>query len=506
MTTGETAPGPRGARNPAEFVARLQLLKNWSGLTYRELSARSAALGDVLPRSTVANMLARATLPREELLAAFVRACGVDPDGQADWEAVRKELAVRGAYGAGTTEATAEPTDTATTAGPRAEPGTRAAAGEATAWAGPLEDAGPGASTPPGAEAAAHPGAGRDTHGGALADARSGAGGLPHAAAGPDTEMGAHSGAPPGAQAAAHPGAGRDTHGGALADARPGSGGLPDAAAGPDTEAGAHSGAPPGADTEVLAEAGLGAEGEALGDGGPGGGGGPLVWPGSEGRPAAGPPPREDGPGPALDPRSRLRRTLVGAVGVAALLLAAVSVIAFVREDAPTHGRAHGHAPAPAPAPELAAPAEGPVRIRVIGSGLCLGERRGSRSGQIHQRDCAGADVPLYSLKRLPGDRWRIVSDHPDYGPGCSGIPSGGRMPDAALEDSECGDPSRVERFALEPYGTPVAGYRIVPAGSATSGSCITVTGDRTAEWSRLAQAPCTPDATGQLFSFDRRA
>ncbi|MFD5327047.1 helix-turn-helix domain-containing protein [Streptomyces sp. NPDC127092] len=389
MTTGETAPGPRGARNPAEFVARLQLLKDWSGLTYRELSARSAALGDVLPRSTVANMLARATLPREELLAAFVRACGVDPDGQADWEAVRKELAARGAYGAGTAEA-------------------------GTAEAGTAE-----AGT---------------------------------------------------------------------------------------AEAGALVGARAGADAEELAEAGLGAGGEAFGDGGAGGGGGPLVWPGSEGRPAAGPPPREDGPTPVPDPRSRLRRTLVGAVGVAALLLAAATVIAFVREDAPAHGRAHGHAPAPAPAPGLAAPAEGPVHIRVIGSGLCLGERRGSRSGQIHQRDCAGADVPLYSLKRLPGDRWRIVSDHPDYGPGCSGIPSGGRMPDAALEDSECGDPSRVERFALEPYGTPVAGYRIVPAGSATSGSCVTVTGDRTAEWSRLAQAPCTPDAAGQLFSFDRRA
>ena len=370
MTTGETAPDPRGARNPAEFIARLQQLKNRSGLTYRELSARSAALGDVLPRSTVANMLARTTLPREELLAAFVRACGVDPGGEADWEAVRRELATRGTYG---TEAGVAPA------------------------------------------------------------------GLPE---------------------------------GEVPEAEVPKGEVPEADV-PEREV---------------------PEGEL-----PQGDAGPLVWPGSEAVPAAEPPPEDAGPAP--DPRSRLRLALVGAVGVAALVLAGVSVIALVREDTPRHGRANGQAPAP----ELTAPAEGPVHIRVIGSGLCLGERRGSRSGQIHQRDCAGADVPLYSLKRLPGDGWRIVSDHPDYGPGCSGIPSGGRIPDAALEDSECGDPSRVERFTLEPYGTPVTGYRIVPAGSATSGSCVTVTGDRTAAWSRLAQAPCDPDAAGQLFSFDRR-
>ncbi|AGP54932.1 hypothetical protein [Streptomyces rapamycinicus] len=74
MTGADRAPDPQGARNPGEFIAALQALKDWSRLTYRELAARADALGDVLPRSTVANMLARATLPREELVAAFVRA------------------------------------------------------------------------------------------------------------------------------------------------------------------------------------------------------------------------------------------------------------------------------------------------------------------------------------------------------------------------------------------------------------------------------------------------
>ncbi|MCQ8832262.1 hypothetical protein [Streptomyces malaysiensis] len=59
-------------------------------------------MGDVLPRSTVANMLGRATLPREELVAAFVRARGVGPAELTVWLAVRKDLATRaGEPGAG---------------------------------------------------------------------------------------------------------------------------------------------------------------------------------------------------------------------------------------------------------------------------------------------------------------------------------------------------------------------------------------------------------------------
>ncbi|MFI8960750.1 helix-turn-helix domain-containing protein [Streptomyces sp. NPDC053493] len=324
MATGERAPDPGEARDPAGFIARLQELKDRSGLTYRELTARAEAVGDVLPRSTVANMLARTTVPREELLAAFLRACGVGPAQAREWQTVRKELAVRGVY-------------------------------------------------------------------------------------------------------------------------------KPD---GPDR------GEADGAD---------GADDESEDDGG-------------------------DGQGSDGGPRARLRRIAVAAVAVAALVIATVSVIAFVRDDHPAHRRP----------PVLTAPADGPVRIRVIASGLCLNERRGGRSGQIHQRACAGADVPRYELERLGGAEWRIVSHHPDYGPGCSGIPSGGRIPDAAFEDSECGDPTRVERFTLEPYGSPVTGYRIVPAGSATAGSCVTVVGDTRAEWARLAQAPCAADARGQLFSFDR--
>ena len=73
----------------------MQALKDWSGLTYRELTARADAVGDVLPRSTVANMLSRTTVPREELVAAFVRACGCGPGATETWLRVRKELTRR---------------------------------------------------------------------------------------------------------------------------------------------------------------------------------------------------------------------------------------------------------------------------------------------------------------------------------------------------------------------------------------------------------------------------
>ncbi|MET9374411.1 hypothetical protein ABZX98_09720 [Streptomyces sp. NPDC002992] len=328
---GRSAPDPREATDAASFIAQLQALKDWSGLTYRELSARAAALGDVLPRSTVANMLARSTVPREELLTSFVRACGVEPGALEDWQTVRKELAAHGGY-------------------------------------------------------------------------------------------------------------------------------VPSAAVAPATE-----------DPPALT---------------------PAPWPTA---PAPDPAPEGASPGP----RSRIRRTLVALVALAGLVLAGISAVAVLVHDGGGDGDTAPETPT--------APAEGDVRIRVIGSDLCLNERRGGRSGQIHQRDCEGADVPRYALKALGAGLWRIVSDHPDYGPGCSGIPSGGRVADAAFEDSECGDPSRVERFRLEPFGSPVTGYRIVPADSATPDSCVTVTGDRTAMWAKLAQAPCRPDAQGQLFSFDRR-
>ena len=84
---------PESARDVAEFSALLRSLKRNSGRTLRQLEEEAAECGDALPRSTVADMLRREALPRPELLAVFVRACG---DGQqlAKWLSTRERLAV----------------------------------------------------------------------------------------------------------------------------------------------------------------------------------------------------------------------------------------------------------------------------------------------------------------------------------------------------------------------------------------------------------------------------
>jgi hypothetical protein len=87
-------PDGAGAETPAEFVAALQQLRLWSGLSYRQLAAKATASGDVLPPSTIADALNRDTLPREEMVAAFVRACGLDHAAVTGWVAARRRLAV----------------------------------------------------------------------------------------------------------------------------------------------------------------------------------------------------------------------------------------------------------------------------------------------------------------------------------------------------------------------------------------------------------------------------
>ncbi|MEV5753300.1 tetratricopeptide repeat protein [Actinoallomurus sp. NPDC052308] len=76
-----------------EFTALLRRLRAWSGLTYRQVEKRSGVQGVPLPYSTIATALQRDTLPREEFVEVFVRACGVDP---VPWLVARKRLAVGG--------------------------------------------------------------------------------------------------------------------------------------------------------------------------------------------------------------------------------------------------------------------------------------------------------------------------------------------------------------------------------------------------------------------------
>ncbi|MBC2905784.1 XRE family transcriptional regulator [Streptomyces sp. PSKA01] len=109
---------PHEVRDDAGFIASMQRLKERSGLTYRELEERAARSGDVLARSTLADVLRRTSLPRPEVLAAFVRACG-------DGERVDAWLAARDRLAAARTSAAPLPTrDFATDARPRAEAAT----------------------------------------------------------------------------------------------------------------------------------------------------------------------------------------------------------------------------------------------------------------------------------------------------------------------------------------------------------------------------------------------
>ncbi|PZG21570.1 AfsR family transcriptional regulator [Micromonospora craterilacus] len=85
-------PRPELAATPAEFVAALRVLRLWSGLTYRQLTAKARASGDHLAVSTLASALSRSTLPRREVVAGFVRACGLDERAVAEWVATRDAL------------------------------------------------------------------------------------------------------------------------------------------------------------------------------------------------------------------------------------------------------------------------------------------------------------------------------------------------------------------------------------------------------------------------------
>ncbi|MEU5295766.1 hypothetical protein [Streptomyces umbrinus] len=88
-----TAPPSPPDTDPAAFVAGLRRLKAWSGLSYRRLERQAAEAGHSLPYSTAATMLGRERLPREELVAAFVAACGIRGAEAEAWLDARTDIA-----------------------------------------------------------------------------------------------------------------------------------------------------------------------------------------------------------------------------------------------------------------------------------------------------------------------------------------------------------------------------------------------------------------------------
>ncbi|MFD5899825.1 RICIN domain-containing protein [Streptomyces sp. NPDC060366] len=72
----------------------MRQLRGWADLSYRQLERRASDVGEALPRATVSGVLAREDLPREELLTAFVRACGGDAATVDTWLEARRRLAM----------------------------------------------------------------------------------------------------------------------------------------------------------------------------------------------------------------------------------------------------------------------------------------------------------------------------------------------------------------------------------------------------------------------------
>src|ERR1043165_3293886 len=83
---------PRRARTSAELVELLKSLKTAAGLSYREIEQRARTAGDWLPASTLATVFGRTTVPRVEVVAALVQACGGDPDTVSRWVDASRRL------------------------------------------------------------------------------------------------------------------------------------------------------------------------------------------------------------------------------------------------------------------------------------------------------------------------------------------------------------------------------------------------------------------------------
>ncbi|MEU6207948.1 tetratricopeptide repeat protein [Micromonospora musae] len=106
MTAADFGVDPTSATSPEQYVTLLRRVRDQSGLAYREIARRAQREGAVLPASTLATMLGRATLPRRDLVSALLQACDLPEDRVTAWLAAWGQLA---AARTGTTPPTATP-------------------------------------------------------------------------------------------------------------------------------------------------------------------------------------------------------------------------------------------------------------------------------------------------------------------------------------------------------------------------------------------------------------
>ena len=469
-------PQPDGLASAAEFVAALRRLRQWSGLTYRQLTAAAKASGDVLPSSTIAGALGRTTLPREEFVAAFVRACGLGEAETARWVAHRKRLA------AGMVPP-ADPHDTAVgrnrPTGPPEKPRPDVRRDEA----GSADPGGLGERDQ--ADHTVQAGTARQADSTARAD--------PTGRTGPAAR--AHSTRQAERARRADPSAPTDPAG--QADS-PGD-------ASPGAQAGPRAQADIAGQADSTGEAGPRAQADIAGE----------VDPTAQTDPAApagaGDPPGPDAAAVRLGTRALRRLTVAGAVA-AVLLLATGAVLAQLRiswaggDARPSAAPEEHHTP---PATSLAVPTAGSKRpprdgwyhivpLHVADRDLCLGEGR-ERNGRTDrplavQRPCQ--DLVPDTYLRAAGGAYEIQWHHPKEGVGCLTVDEALRGPGALVAPENCTG-ARHQRFVLVPAG---AGFALRPLHS---GLCLgALYGEPdVVPGAELAQQSCTGQRD-QVFLF----
>ncbi|MER6999820.1 XRE family transcriptional regulator [Streptomyces sp. NPDC000410] len=458
----ETGPDPQAARTPGEFVAAMRQLRGWAGLSYRQLERRAENAGDALPRATISGALAREDLPREELLIAFVRACGADEATIAAWRSARRRLAV-------------------TAAGEVAkEPDGSGASGASD---------GPGGPEGPGASGASGASGGPEASDGSGVVAQPGGG-----------DTAAAEGDGPGASERSGDGHAATAEGDApdngLGDEPDGKPVVP-AVVLVDSDEPDEPQDPPRVPrrraryaTTALAGA-LAAAGVVLF----------ALWPSPQAPANAQPEdrPRTTVTPPVAPPAPSPSRSASPSKDPSTRPPTRPSSAPSSPDGKPGDGPTRTTPPeAPGPGPGPGLPEPGPVKIHPAdASGRCLTEGR-ERNGRTNreiavQRSCASAPLPRVSLESAGTGIYRITWYHPQNGTGCLGVDDGLTGSGALLSPGDCtGADSQL--FRLEPSG---GGHRMRPVHS---GLCVGFLRP-VADGAEAVQASCT-GGSDQAFHF----
>jgi len=92
---------------------------------------------------------------------------------------------------------------------------------------------------------------------------------------------------------------------------------------------------------------------------------------------------------------------------------------------------------------------------------------------------------------------YRVTTNHPEFGPGCMGIPFASTTEGTEVEDGSCGK-GAIEQYRWETVTTPAAGFRLHPTNS---GLCLGYPSDSAVGSSTLRQLRCD-SSLGQIFQL----